>query len=79
MQVMKAPADDLYFKNLDNNIGVLHRLIDAAEEEDRKEVLLAYFFPLTRGPTSGAVQRRGVEAWLNEGPALRSISNWSTH
>lgn len=41
---MKALSDNLYFKNLDNNAGVFHTLIDAAEEEDCKEALLAYTF-----------------------------------
>ena len=36
---MKALSDNLYFKNLDNNAGVFHTLIDAAEEEDIKEAL----------------------------------------
>jgi hypothetical protein len=40
---METLEDNLYFKNLDNNTGVFHRLIDAAEEEG-KEVILAYFF-----------------------------------
>ena len=43
---MKALSDNLYFKNLDNNAGVFHTLIDAAEEEDCKEALLAYTFLL---------------------------------
>tara|TARA_B110001469_G_C9327329_1_gene174897 strand:- start:313 stop:468 length:156 start_codon:yes stop_codon:yes gene_type:complete len=42
---MKTLTDNLYFKNLDNNTGVFHRLIDAAEEEG-KEVILAYYFLL---------------------------------
>lgn len=33
----------LYFQNLDNNAGVLCRLLDEAEEQDAREVLLAYF------------------------------------
>jgi len=28
----------LYFKNLDNNAGVFYHLIDAAEEEEFKEM-----------------------------------------
>jgi len=46
IKFMKALADNLYFKNLDNNAGVFHTLIDAAEEEDFKEVVLAYSFLL---------------------------------
>lgn len=46
IKFMKALSDNLYFKNLDNNAGVFHTLIDAAEEEDIKETLLAYTFLL---------------------------------
>jgi hypothetical protein len=46
IKFMKALSDNLYFKNLDNNAGVFHHLIDAAEEEEVKEALLAYFFLL---------------------------------
>lgn len=41
---MKALSESLYFKNLDNNVGVFHRVIDDAEEEEGKEALLAYVF-----------------------------------
>jgi hypothetical protein len=41
---MKALSENLYFKNLDNNAGVFYHLIDAAEEEEFKEAVLAYFF-----------------------------------
>ncbi len=46
IKFMKALSDNLYFKNLDNNAGVFHNLIDAAEEEEVKEAILAYFFLL---------------------------------
>jgi hypothetical protein len=47
IQFMKTLTDSLYFKNLDNNQGVFHHLIDAAEEEEFKEAMLAYYFLLT--------------------------------
>lgn len=34
----------LYYQNLDNNAGVLFRILDAAEEQECREALLAYFF-----------------------------------
>jgi hypothetical protein len=37
-------AQSLYYQNLDNNGGVLHRLLDEAEEQETRETLLAYFF-----------------------------------
>lgn len=53
IRFMKALSDNLYFKNLDNNAGVFHTLIDAAEEEDCKEALLAYTFLLKCSRVSG--------------------------
>ncbi len=37
-------SQNLYFHNLDNNFGVISHLIDTAEEEEGKEVILAYYF-----------------------------------
>jgi hypothetical protein len=65
LRFMKALAENLYFKNLDNNAGVFHHLIDAAEEEEFKEALLAYLF-LARSE-SGLTRPqldRAVESWL---------------
>ncbi len=39
-----AMTHNLYFQNLDNNRGVLVRLLDEAEEQECREALLAYFF-----------------------------------
>jgi len=67
LRFMKALAENLYFKNLDNNAGVFHRLIDDAEEEEFKEALLAYLFlgqneeGLTRPQLDAA-----VETWLEK-------------
>ncbi|MBN1827808.1 MAG: DUF3754 domain-containing protein [Deltaproteobacteria bacterium] len=65
IRFMKVLTESLYFKNLDNNAGVLHHLIDAAEEEDFKEALLAYFSLLTTGrPMTREEIDAGVEKWL---------------
>jgi hypothetical protein len=37
-------TQSLYYQNLDSNGGVMFRLLDEAEEQDTREVLLAYFF-----------------------------------
>lgn len=65
MRFMKALGDSLYFRNLDNNAGVFHRLIDAAEEEECKEALLAWTELLAAGEAGldtaqldAAVERR---------------------
>jgi hypothetical protein len=65
IKFMKALADNLYFKNLDNNAGVFYHLIDAAEEEEFKEAVLAYYFLLTakRPLTKKALDQR-IENWL---------------
>jgi len=65
IKFMKALSDNLYFKNLDNNAGVFHTLIDAAEEEDFKEAILAYSFLLNSqsGLTAEALDKR-IECWF---------------
>jgi hypothetical protein len=37
-------TQSLYFQNLDNNSGVLHRLLHEAEEQDARQTILAYYF-----------------------------------
>ena len=67
IQFLKLLADNLYFKKLDTNAGVFHRLIDAAEEEECKQVLLAYHFLLAaRVPMAGPELDRRVEAWFRD-------------
>ncbi|XOV86296.1 MAG: TMEM143 family protein [Pseudomonadota bacterium] len=65
---MQALTQNLYFKNLDNNAGVFHRLIDDAEEEECKEAILAYYFLLmaeTEGVDAAELDDR-VERWFLE-------------
>ena len=49
IQFMKSLSENLYFRNLDNDAGVFHHLLDAAEEEEVKEAVLAYHFLRTAG------------------------------
>ena len=37
-------TQSLYYQNLDNNGGVVYRLLDDAEEQETRETLLAYFY-----------------------------------
>jgi Protein of unknown function (DUF3754) len=82
-------TESLYYKNLDNNAGVLMRLIDEAEEQENREALLAYFF-LRRdvaptGLTAEQLDRR-IEAFLERqlgraidfevGDALAKLIRW---
>ncbi|TMO27102.1 TMEM143 family protein [Pseudoalteromonas sp. S4741] len=65
IKFMKALSDNLYFKNLDNNAGVFHTLIDAAEEEDIKEALLAYSFLLkSKNGLSAHALDEQIETWF---------------
>ncbi|MEP4891966.1 MAG: TMEM143 family protein [Aliiglaciecola sp.] len=65
LKFMKALADNLYFKNLDNNAGVFHHLIDAAEEEESKEAILAYYFLLiSQHPISSEQLDQQIEEWF---------------
>jgi hypothetical protein len=43
----------LYFKGLDNNTGVLMRLLDEAEEQECRETFLAYFCLWKYAPAEG--------------------------
>ena len=65
IQFMKALSENLYFRNLDNDAGVFHHLLDAAEEEEVKEAVLAYHFLRTAGqPLTAAELDRRIEDWF---------------
>lgn len=66
LRFLKLLSDSLYFKNLDNNEGVFLRLVDQAEEEESKEVILAYAFLRRSGPLTEAALDQAIEAWLEE-------------
>jgi hypothetical protein len=57
--------DTIYFHNVTNNVGIFDYIIGVAEEQECKEMLLAYFLLLTAGtPLSKAELDHAVEAWL---------------
>jgi len=60
-------TQSLYYQNIDNNAGVIHRLLDEAAEQENREVMLAYFFlwhdAPAEGLTAAALDAR-IEAWL---------------
>ena len=67
LRFMQTLTQNLYFKNLDNNAGVFHRLADDAEEEECKEAILAYYFLLlSEQPLSRAQLDNKIEHWLVE-------------
>jgi hypothetical protein len=61
-------TDSLYFKNLGNNSGVFHSLIDSSEEEEIKESILTYCFLLQNSePQKAEILDQKIESWfLNE-------------
>ena len=65
IQFMKALSENLYFRNLDNDAGVFHHLLDVAEEEEVKEAVLAYHFLRSAGgPLTAPELDRRIEDWF---------------
>lgn len=62
---MQALTEGLYFKILDSNAGVFHRLLDSAEEEEVKEAVLAFYF-LKDAPLSESELDSKVEFWFEK-------------
>ncbi|HZM78884.1 MAG TPA: TMEM143 family protein [Candidatus Limnocylindrales bacterium] len=62
---MKALSENLYYRNLDNDAGVFHHLLDAAEEAEVTEAVLAYHFLRTSpSPLTPSELDARVEAWF---------------
>lgn len=58
---------NLYYRNIDNNAGVFFRLVNAAEDQEFREAILAYFWLWRCAPPEGLSTHelnRDVEAWL---------------
>ena len=67
IQFMKALSENLYFRDLDNDAGVFHHLLDAAEEEEVKGAVLAYHFLRAAGqPLTAAELDRLIEDWFTQ-------------
>lgn len=65
IQFMKSLSENLYFRNLDNDAGVFNHLLDAAEEEEVKEAVLAYHFLRTAGqPLTADELDQRIETWF---------------
>jgi Protein of unknown function (DUF3754) len=62
---MKALSENLYFRNLDNDAGVFHHLLDAAEEAEVTEAVLAYhFLRISPEPITPSELDTRVESWF---------------
>lgn len=67
IQFQKNVTDTLFFRNLDNNQGVFNTLIDAAEEEECKEIILVYYHLLTNGtPMTPEELDNKIEEWMDK-------------
>ena len=67
LKYTQALTENLYFKLLDNNAGVIHRVVDDAEESECKESMLAYYFLLVaQGPLSSEELDGRIESWMAE-------------
>jgi hypothetical protein len=63
----KMLSDSLYFKNLGNNSGVFPALIDASEEEELKETILAYaFLNKSQQPLTTQELDVEIERWFKD-------------
>jgi hypothetical protein len=63
---MAKLTKNLYFYNLDNNAGAISHIFDMAEDEEAKEVFLAYLF-LLQSPTPLTEEEldQKIEAFIN--------------
>jgi hypothetical protein len=67
IRFQKQVMETLFFQNLNNNAGVFHALIDAAEEEETKEIILVYYHLLThKEPLTPEELDDHIEQWMAE-------------
>ncbi len=67
LRFTQALTENLYFKLLDNNAGVIFRILDEAEESECKESFLAWHFLLAGGGRmTAAALDQVIEAWFAE-------------
>lgn len=64
IKFQKSLTDTLFFRLLDANAGVFHALIDSAEEEETKEIILVYYHLLTSPPMTQNALDDQIEAWM---------------
>jgi hypothetical protein len=63
----KTLADNIYYRNVNNNAGIFDYIIGSAEDQECKEAFLAYYFLLAPGdgPTAVELDKR-IEDWLRQ-------------
>ncbi|MBE9047823.1 DUF3754 domain-containing protein [Pleurocapsales cyanobacterium LEGE 10410] len=67
VKFQKNVTETLFYRNIANNSGVFQYLIDAAEEEECKEIILAYYHLLISPtpPTAAELDDR-IETWMKD-------------
>jgi hypothetical protein len=67
LKYQKEISDNVYFRNVNNNAGIFDYIIGQAEEQETKEVFLAYYFLLTAAePLTQPDLEDQIERWLRE-------------
>ena len=67
IKFQKNITETLFFRNMASNVGVFQYLIDAAEEEECKEIILVYYHLLTsKTPLNPEQLDDRIEMWLEE-------------
>jgi len=63
---MAELAKNLYYYNLDNNLGAIAHINDMAAASEAKETLLSYFFLLTQGEMSVIDLDKKIEQFIHD-------------
>lgn len=66
VEFLKEVSEQLFFRNLATNRSVFHRIIDSAEEEETKEMILVLYHLMTwegEAPDRMELDQR-IEAWM---------------
>ena len=67
IKFQKSITETLFYRNIANNSGVFQSLIDAAEEEECKEIILAYYHLLTSDtPLTPSQLDDRIESWMED-------------
>ena len=67
IKFQKSITETLFYRNIANNSGVFQYLIDAAEEEECKEIILVYYHLLTSKTSLTPTQLDDrIEVWMED-------------
>ena len=67
IKFQKNIMETLFYRNIANNSGVFQYLIDAAEEEECKEIILVYYHLLASpAPLTASELDDRIESWMSE-------------